>query len=646
MDPGEAYRTNGWHKEVLDTAPDAMLVVASDGKIVYANRQTGLLFGWSTADLLGRPLEVLIPERLRASHRAHVGRFFESPKSRPMGSGIELVGLHRSGRELAIEVSLSPVKTDDQPMVSAAIRDISERKRHESATRLLASRLASAVESVQDSFALFDADHRLALCNSAYRMLVGESLPGPIVGRTYQELLDAWIDDLDFADGGDARRFRAERMAKSNEPSNVFEVRTKGGQCLRVTDKRTAEGGIVRTVWDLSDDVRLAEELRAARSAAEAASAAKSEFLSSMSHELRTPLNAILGFTQLLQRDKKEPLSARHRERVDQIQKSGDHLLRLIDDILDLSRIESSGISIFPEPLHLRDVLRQVHSSLEPIATNAELTLTVEELPDEFPNVVADPIRLAQILMNFGSNAVKYNKPSGTIAIAASKLGGDRVRVSVSDTGIGIAPDKQNKLFQPFQRAGQETGPIEGTGIGLVISKRLAELMHGSVGFRSDAGIGSVFWVDLPVPFHDEDRTAPAPTRDEPDLRTAEHRLVLYIEDNPASVLFMRDLLSAFENIEFVTTPSAELGIEFARASPPDVIIMDINLPGMSGLDALHVLRSAPETMRIPVVALTAAASDRDRRAGEKAGFHRYLTKPVNVDEFEAVLEKLFREAP
>jgi signal transduction histidine kinase/ActR/RegA family two-component response regulator len=526
-------------------------------------------------------------------------------------------------------------------LVSAAIRDITERKRIEAFARLNAERLSSAVESIQDAFALFDADDRLVLCNSTYRRLLGESLGGPLVGKTYEELLDAWLKDLGFAHDGERTRFRDERLARRSEPTMTFDVRTRDGRSLRVIDRRTAEGGMVKTIWDLTDDVRNAEELREARSAAEAASAAKSEFLSSMSHELRTPLNAILGFAQLLQRDRKEPLSTRHTERVEQILKGGEHLLRLIDDILDLSRIEAGGVSISAEPVDVHEVLDEVRKTLEPAAARASIAIAFAA-PEPVPMIMADRTRFAQILMNFGSNAIKYNRAGGSLKFVLSVTDPDCVRVTVADTGIGIPLDKQAKVFQPFQRAGQETGPIEGTGIGLSITKRLAELMRGSVGFRSTPSQGSEFWVDMPI--HTSDPlSVHKDVGTEGALHLGENRrgLVLYVEDNPANVRFMQDLLGNFDGIELLAATTAERGVELARAKRPKVIIMDINLPGMSGLDALRVLRESSETSDIPVIALTAAASERDRQRGEKAGFYRYLTKPVKVAELEAALETL-----
>lgn len=636
-----AVRSERRFAELLDAAPDAMVVVGENGRIELVNVRAEALFGYTRSELLGRELDLLVPERLRTRHSLHVTRFLANPMTRPMGSGLELFGRRKDGTEIPIEVSLSPLRSETGMTVSAAIRDITERKQTDAALKLGAARLASAVESMQDAFALFDGNDELVLCNSVYRRLLGDVVPGALLGLSYQRLLDGWLAHA--ANREEERELREKCLSGRREQARTVDVRLQDGRSLRLTSRPTAEGGVVEVIWDLTEDEKRAEELRVARKDAEAASSAKSEFLSSMSHELRTPMNSILGFAQLLRRDRKDPLSARNKDRVEQILSGGEHLLRLIDDILDLSRIEAGSVSISTEPVSLVDVLGEVRRTLEPMATRQGIVFEARFVPADLPMAAVDRVRLIQILMNFGSNAIKYNRTGGCVAFQISLPDPNNVRITVEDSGFGIPLDKQDKLFQPFQRAGQEAGPIQGTGIGLVITKRLAELMGGGVGFRSDPGQGSAFWVNIPV---HQSRAKSTPERafveTGAELSVGAERVVLYVEDNPANVVFMKDLLGTFDRLTLVTTATAEEGVAAARRLQPDVILMDVNLPGMSGLDALRALRGSAVTQAIPIIALTAAASARDKQHGEQAGFHRYLTKPVKVDELIAALEELF----
>ncbi|MDI3285788.1 PAS domain S-box protein [Polyangium sp. 15x6] len=649
-DGGQDEPIDARFRQLFETAPDAMVIVDEHGLIEFVNAQTEELFGYDRAELLGQRVEILIPERFRPNHAGYRAGFVAAPKVRPMGAGTALSGRHKNGSEMAIEVSLNPLSTPRGIVVSAVIREIRERREIEAAAKLASDRLLSAVESVQNPFALFDAHDRLVLCNSAFRRTVPH-VAGPVVGKTFEALFDEALTRGFFALEESPAAFRARRLAYRRDPKGVLEVRTTEHRSLRISDRRTAEGGTVSTIWDVTDDAKREDELRQARATAEAASAAKSEFLASMSHELRTPLNAILGFGQLLQRDRKTPLNARQKGMVDQVLKAGEHLLHLIDDVLDLARIEAGNVPLSPEPVSVAGVLLEAKAALDPMADRAGVELVIAPVPDDLPMVCADRTRFAQILMNFGSNAIKYGRQGGR-AVFESKVGAaGRVRISVVDDGMGIPEDKQGKLFQPFQRAGQETGPIEGTGIGLTITKRLAEMMGGSVGFRSVAGEGSTFWVELPARQAAAhalvEATNPA-TQESSPLRDGEgpRYTVLYVEDNPSNIAFMEALVGELERVELFTAPNAEIGIELARARKPEVVLMDINLPGMSGFDALRKLREWPETRAIPVIALSAAAMDRDKKRAEQAGFFRYLTKPVRVDELTDVLESLLMSDP
>ena len=388
--------------------------------------------------------------------------------------------------------------------------------------------------------------------------------------------------------------------------------------------------------------------LQAAREAAEKANRAKSEFLSSMSHELRTPLNAVLGFAQLMASEVPPPPAHQQRS-IDQILKGGWYLLRLINEILDLAMIESGKVTMSQESMSMTDVLQDCKGMIEPQATKRGIALTFPKF-DNIIYVHADRTRVKQVMINLLSNAIKYNGSGGSVIVQCVVSGKGRIRISVKDTGAGLSPAQVDQLFQPFNRLGQQDGGEEGTGIGLVVTKQLVELMGGLIGVESAVGVGTVFWVELAA------ASAPELALENIDDVSLERRpavaralcdqpTLLYVEDNPANLALVEQLIARRGDVKLLTAIDGHLGIELARTYLPDAILMDINLPGISGYGALKILQEDPLTAHIPVLALSANAVPRDIEKGLEAGFFRYLTKPIRVREFMDALDVALEHA-
>jgi signal transduction histidine kinase/ActR/RegA family two-component response regulator len=376
-------------------------------------------------------------------------------------------------------------------------------------------------------------------------------------------------------------------------------------------------------------------ELAVATDVAERANRAKSEFLSRMSHELRTPLNAIIGFGQLLSADTMPATEVQKRTFTDHIVKAGKHLLALINDILNLAQIEAGKLELSLEPVLLADVLADCKAMTEPLGKKRNIRVLFPEQIELA--VLADRTRLKQVLLNLLSNAIKYNRDGGAVVVDCMRPAPERIRISVQDTGLGLEAEQVKALFQPFNRLGQEVGSEEGTGIGLVVTKHLVELMGGEIGVSSTPGTGSLFWIEL-----EEKRLVAAPTESpfthaptSEALAESGHGVstVLCIEDNPANLALVRGVLGFRSDLRLMSAPEGRAGVELARVYQPQVILMDNNMPGMSGHEALAILRADPKTSHIPVIALTANAMGYAVEEGLQRGFFRYLTKPVDVKE-------------
>jgi PAS domain S-box-containing protein len=436
------------------------------------------------------------------------------------------------------------------------------------------------------------------------------------------------------------------------------EVQYLDGVFFDITEKKLSELALEEAREEGEKNKSREKGLRASTAEAEKANRAKSRFLASMSHELRTPLNAILGFGQLLEDDRSHPLVDEQIESVRQILKGGRYLLGLIEGVLDLAKIEDGGFGLSIDDVEIAPIVNDCELVLQPLAENAGVTIEIETASLANLWVKADQTRFKQILLNLMSNAIKYNSRGGRVFVSAAISGEGMAsnvstgmhRILVNDTGPGVLENQREKLFQPFDRLGYESGEIEGTGIGLTITKRLVEIMGGRIDLESTLGQGSTFWFDLPSSVAKKSISPDSPVIDfEIDAVTlkgdAKLNTVLYVEDNPANLNLMEHILRRVPGLNLISAHTAELGLEMARQHQPEIIILDINLPGMTGMEALAHLQRLDETRAIPVVALSANAMPDEIQKALDAGFQRYLTKPLNISELLNTLSDLFHSA-
>jgi len=630
-------------RTLFEAVPDALVVVNRGGEIVLINSHTELAFGYARNELLGRQLVSLIPERFRGRHGEHFSGYFNDPSTRPMGVNRSLSALHKDGSEFPVEISLSSLDTEDGRLVSAAIRDVTDQKQASAYAR-------SLIEASLDPLVTIDAEGKITDVNEG-------SIKATGVAR--EKLIGTDFSDY-FTEPAKAREGYQKVFALGSVIDYPLTIRHRDGHLTDVLYNASVYKSPIGTVLGVfaaarditarklveADQRRLDQalrltnlELHAAKIEADRANLAKSDFLSRMSHELRSPLNAILGFAQLIDTDVQAP-TPKQKASLDQILQAGWYLLDLINEILDLALIESGKLSMSIEPMSLEEVLRDCEAMIEPHARKSGISVNFS-YPERPLFIKAERTRVKQIIVNLLSNAIKYNRVDGKVEVSWQLRPDGQVRVSVQDTGKGLSPDNLAQLFQSFNRLGQETGVEQGTGIGLVVSKKLVELMGGLIGVESTVGVGSVFWIELKVTEAIElDYVALARTA-ATALVTASgmpQRTVLYVEDNPANLMLITDLLARRPEICMLSAMDGRSGVELAQAALPDVILMDINLPGISGVTALRMLAADPATAHIPVIAISANAMPGDIKTGLNAGFFRYLTKPIKVNEFMETL--------
>jgi PAS domain S-box-containing protein len=636
--------------------------IATDAKGVIQIFNVGAerMLGYTAAEVINQitPADISDPQEVIARAKAlsvelgtPITPGFEAlvfKASRGIEDIYELTYIRKDGSRFPAVVSVTALRDAQDAIIGYLLigTDNTARKQVEEERKKLDQRLRdqqfytrSLIESNIDALMTTDPSGIITDVNKQMEALTG---------CTRDELIGAPFKNY-FTDPERAEAAIKQVLSEKKVTNYELTARARGGKQTVVSynattfyDRDRTLQGVFAAARDVTERNRLEQvlleknvELESAKSVAEHANLAKSDFLSSMSHELRSPLNAILGFAQLMESDS-QSLTPSQKESIAQILVAGWHLLNLINEILDLAVIEAGTVSLSGESVSLDEVMLECRAMMEPQAQQRGISMTFPVF-DNPCFVSSDRTRLRQILINLLSNAIKYNQVPGTVVVDYAVIAPDRIRINITDTGAGLCPEKLAQLFQPFNRLGQEAGGAEGTGIGLVVTKRLVELMGGAIGVDSTVGTGSVFWIELisaaapqlAVGAGDADASAPPPVPHGARLRT-----LLCVEDNPANLRLVEELIARRPDLRLLTAVNGTLGIARARASQPEMILMDVNLPDISGIEVMKILREDPLTAHIPIVALSANAMPRDIKKGLDAGFFRYLTKPIKVNEF------------
>jgi PAS domain S-box-containing protein len=658
-------KTGALQNAILNSANFSSIATDEKGVIQLFNVGAECMLGYTAIEVVYKitPADISDPQEVIARAKAlslelstPITPGFEAlvfKASRGIEDIYELTYIRKDGSRFPAVVSVTALRDDPGAIIGYLLigTDNTARKQVEAEQKQLDQRLRdqqfytrSLIESNIDALMTTDPAGIVTDVNKQMEALTG---------CTRDELIGAPFKNY-FTDPARAEAGIRQALSGSRVTDYELTAKARDGKETVVSynattfhDRDRKLQGVFAAARDVTERKRIERtlqennvELERARAAAEKANLAKSDFLSSMSHELRSPLNAILGFAQLMISDSPPPTASQVAS-IDPILHAGWYLLELINEILDLAQIESGKLALSLEPTSLAEVMLECQAMIEPQGQKRGIGMTFPRF--DIPCFVdADRTRLKQVIINLLSNAMKYNLPNGTVLVDCVSRARDRVRISVRDTGAGLPPEMVAQLFQSFNRLGRETSAEEGTGIGLVMSKRLVEMMGGEIGVESTVGSGSVFWFDLnaavaPQFLADlagDSAVAQAQVRTGAPLRT-----LLYVEDNPANLQLVERLIARRPDLRMLSARDGNQGIQLARSRHPEVILMDINLPGISGIEALKIIREDPETAHIPVIALSANAMPRDIQKGMLAGFFLYLTKPIKVDEFMNTLD-------
>ncbi len=656
---------------IFNSANFSSIATDAKGVIQIFNVGAERMLGYTAAEVMNKitPADISDPQEVIARAKAlsvelgtPITPGFEAlvfKASRGIEDIYELTYIRKDGSRFPAVVSVTALRDGQDNIIGYLLigTDNTARKQVEAEQQKLDQRLRdqqfytrSLIESNIDALMTTDPAGIITDVNKQMEALTG-CTRDELIGAPFK----SYFTDPQHAEAG-IKRVLSENKVTDYE----LTARARDGMETVVSynattfyDRDRKLQGVFAAARDITERKRLDQvlqqnnvELEIAKLAAEKANLAKSDFLSSMSHELRTPLNAILGFAQLMEAGLPEP-NAKQKRGIDQILQAGWYLLSLINEILDLALIESGRLSLSPEPTGLAEVMLECQVIIEPQALKRGIQVVFPTFENAY-FVLADRTRVKQVIINLLSNAIKYNRARGSVVVTCLPQATGFLRLEVRDTGEGLPSAKLDQLFQPFNRLGQEDGGQEGTGIGLVVCKRLVELMGGSIGVHSTVGTGTTVWIELNLtdaPVAPSAALAVQITAQVKLERGLPYATLLYVEDNPANMMLVEELVALRPELRLFSARNAAEGIDIARAELPDVILMDLNLPGISGAQALRLLAADPATLHIPVVAMSANAMQSDIDRGLDAGFFAYLTKPIKVNVFWATLDQAFRFA-
>ena len=632
-------------RAIVENVVDGIVTIDENGIIELFNPTAEKIFGYSAKEVIGKNISMLMPQPYQSEHDGYIKTYQETGEAKIIGLKREVWGLRKDRSVFPMELAVNEFYIGGRRAYTGVVQDITEKKQVQWSLERLTRQNELILKSVGDGIFGVDLEGKITFYNpSALKMTHFDE--EELEGKSLHEVLN-----LVNKDGSShSQNYSLYQVFKDGQAQSKYEELfwTKDGSallaeyiCTPIYEEEKIVGAVV-TFRDILRRKRVEEALVQAKEEAERANRAKSDFLSRMSHELRTPLNSILGFAQILEMDKIDRLTSRQKPWVSQVRKAGDHLLELINEILDLARIESGKMAVSMENVDVVPLMKEVLVLIMPMSKERKIKLVnMVSIPSLM--VFGDRVRLKQVFLNLLSNAVKYNIENGIITIYYRKTSEGKIRISIEDSGIGVSKDKIDDLFEPFARLDADDSEVEGTGIGLTITRRLVEQMRGNIFVKSTLDKGSCFTLELPAGVAQEEKASEDVKVDlsPKPLNPNENYTVLYIEDNPDNLILVRQVLKTRPNIRLIFSRDSRTGIELALAHHPDLILMDINLQGMDGFMALKALRAYREIRSIPVVAVSANAMKEDIDSGLEAGFDSYITKPINIARFMEVVDRL-----